>query len=309
MGLKQTILDILEHPVAGFPARLLGRLTWRRSHLLGMINPFHVPAIVVDRDGNPLMAQPGTYLFMNSGRESAIRFSPDQYEPEISYLIKYLIRDDHIVLDIGANVGLHTVAFARAASQGHVYSFEPVVEMADRLSANVALNGLENVTLVPCGLGAADDAAEMSVNTGGDGLEGTSTIAGSVHLDREPDNYERRTVPVRRLDGLIASLDIKGSIGFIKIDTEGFETWVIEGGMETIRKHRPSMIIEAHSRRLEAAGKSFQWYLDSFPDYHILIIYPVNRVNPFLRLVPLEGEQPEIAVNLLLLPRREVAPI
>lgn len=309
MSFKQAILDLIEHPVAGLPARALGRLTWRRSHLLGMINPFHVPSIVVDRDGNPLMAEPGTYLFLNSGRANAIRFGPEQYEPEISYLIDHLIRADDIVLDIGANVGLHTVAFARAAADGHVYSFEPVAEMADRLSANVALNGLTNVTLVPCGLGAADDTVEMSVNVGGAGLEGTSTIAGSVHLDREPENYEVRQVSVRRLDGLVETLGIDGHISFIKIDTEGFETWVIEGGLDTIRSHRPAMIVEAHSRRLAAAEKSFQWYLDTFPDYHILIIYPVSRVNPYLRLVPLTGEQPEIAVNLLMLPKCPTAAV
>lgn len=309
MGIKQTILDILEHPVFGFPARVLGQRTWRHSHLFGMINPFHVPSIVVDRDGNSLMAQPDTYLFLNSGRRKSVRFGPEQYEPEISYLIEYLIRKNDIVLDIGANVGLHTVAFARAASNGHVYSFEPVTEMAERLSANVALNGLENVTLVPCGLGAEDDEAEMSVNVGGAGLEGTSTIVGSVHLDREPENYETRKVPVRRLDGLVDELGISGRIGFVKIDTEGFETWVIEGGLDTIRKHRPAMIIEAHSKRLAAAGKSFQWYLDTFPDYHALIVYPVNRINPYLRLVPLTAEQPEIAVNLLLLPRSNVASV
>lgn len=303
MGFKQLILDTIERPLAGLPARMLGRLTWRHSHLFGMINPFHVPAILVDRDGSPLIARPDTYLFMNSGREHAIKFGPEQYEPEISYLIDYLIRDDDVVLDIGANVGLHTVAFARKASSGHVYSFEPVAEMADRLSANVALNGLENVTLVPCGLGGADDTVEMAVNIGGAGLEGTSTIAGSVHLDREPGNYETRSVPVRRLDGVVASLNIDGRIGLIKIDTEGFETWVIEGGMETIRTHRPAMIVEAHSRRLAAAGKSFRWYQETFPDYHILIVYPVNRTNPYLRLVPLAEEPPEIAVNLLLLPR------
>jgi len=181
--------------------------------------------------------------------------------------------------------------------------------MADRLSANVSLNGLRNVTLVPCGLGATDEIVEMSVNVGGAGLEGTSTIAGSVHLEREPENYDQRRVPVRRLDGLANDLLTGGTIGFIKIDTEGFETWVIEGGLETMRRHRPSMIVEAHSRRLAAAGKSFQWYLDTFPDYHVLIIYPVSRVNPYLRLVPLSGEQPEIAVNLLLLPRTNMAKI
>ncbi len=303
MWFKQFIFDTLERPLLGLPARMIGKLTWRHSHLLGMINPFHIPLILVDRGGSPLIARPDTYLFMNSGRKNAVRFRPGQYEPEISYLIDYLIRDEDIVLDIGANVGVHTVAFARRASAGHVFAFEPVEEMARRLSTNVALNGLKNVTLVPCGLGAQDGNAEMAVNIGGAGLEGTSTIAGSVHLDREPENYQQRKVPVRRLDGLIETLGIDGRIGFVKIDTEGFETWVLEGGMATIRDHKPAMIIEAHSRRLAAAGRSFDWYLQTFPEYHVLIVYPVNRINPYLRLVPLVEEPPEIAVNLLLLPR------
>ena len=309
MGLKQTILDLIECRIAGYPARLIGRLTSRSPRLFGMINPFHVPALVVERDGNSLLAEPGTYLFLRAGRRHALRFAPDEYEPEISFLIRNLVREDHTVLDIGANVGLHTVAFARAVPKGHVYAFEPVAEMAERLSRNAALNGLKNVTVVPCGLGAADETAEMWVNVAGDGLEGTSTIAGSVHSERMPDNYVRRNVPVRRLDGLVQTLAIEGPIGFVKIDTEGFETWVIEGGLETLRRHRPAMIVEAHSRRLAAAGKSFQWYLDTFPDYHILIIYPVNRTNPYLRLVPLTAAQPEIAVNLLMLPKAASASV
>ena len=303
MSLKQFILDTLERPLLGLPARMIGRLTWRYSHVLGMINPFHVPSILVDRNGSPLIARPDTYLFMNSGKKNAIRFGAKQYEPEISYLINYLIRDEDIVLDIGANVGLHTVAFARQASAGHIFAFEPVEEMAQALSINVALNGLTNVTIIHCGVGVEDGDVEMAVNVCGAGLEGTSTIAGRTHLDHEPKNYQKRKIPIRQLDGLVESLEIDGRIGFIKIDTEGFETWVLEGGMATIRDHKPAMIIEAHSRRLAAAGKSFDWYLKTFPEYHILIIYPVNRINPYLRLVPLEEEPPEIAVNLLMLPR------
>ncbi len=72
--------------------------------------------------------------------------------------------------------------------------------------------------------------------------------------------------------------------------------------MKTLEK--PSaMIVEAHSRRLAKAGKSFQWYLDTFADYHIFVMPAVDRANPYFRLVPLTAEQPEIAVNLLLLPR------
>ena len=63
------------------------------------------------------------------------------------------------------------------------------------------------------------------------------------------------------------------------------------------------MIIEAHSTRLAKVGLSFQWYLETFPDYHALIVYSITPANPYLRLEPLGDEPPEIAVNLLLLPR------
>lgn len=303
MSFKQFVLDWIAHPILGAPVRPLGRLTWRRSHLAGLRNPFHVPSIVIERDGARLIAEPGSYLFQGSGRRRAVRFRPGEYEPEISFLIRSLVREDDIVLDIGANVGLHSVAFARAVPKGHVYAFEPVAEMAERLSRNCALNGITNVTLVPCALGAANETVEMDVNVAGEGMEGTSTIAGSIHVERHPERYAKRPVPVRRLDDLIEELEVRGRIGFVKIDTEGFETMVIEGALNTLRRHRPAMIVEAHSRRLAAAGRSFQWYLDTFPDHHIFIVYAADRTNPYLRLAPLTPDQPEIAVNLLLLPK------
>ena len=305
--MKQIILDLIRHSFLGWPIRLLGRFTWRHPRLLTLTNPFFLPSIVINREGTSLLAEPDSYLFLNSEKENYIRFRPGQYEAEITYLSKNLIEKTDIVLDIGANVGLHTVAFAREASQGHVYAFEPTTEMTERLSANVSLNGIKNVTIVPCALGAAEEELEMFINTSGAGLEGTSTITGTHNVDRNPLNYETRKVPVRRLDYLVEQLGIKGRIGFIKIDTEGYETWVIEGGLNTIRAHRPTMIVEAHSRRLTAANKSFKWYLDMFPDYHILIIYPIDRTNPYLRLVPLTEEQPEMAINLLMLPRCKIA--
>ena len=109
---------------------------------------------------------------------------------------------------------------------------------------------------------------------------------------------------MRRLDDVIAEVKPKGRISFIKIDTEGFEPMVIRGGMETIRQHRPAMIVEAHSKRLAQVGLSFQWYLETFADYHVLLSYETTPANPYFRLQPLAAEPPEIAVNLLLLPRQ-----
>lgn len=295
---------MIEHSILGALIRPLGRLTYRRPRLFGLINPFHIPAYVTELDSKQFITYGNSYLDLSAGLRSAVKFSPHLFEPEISYFIANLIEPEHIVLDIGANVGFHTIAAARAATGGHVYAFEPVAEMTERLSENCALNSVDNVTVIPCALGAKNETLPMAVNIAGAGMEGTNSLANSVHISHRPDHYINRDVPVRRLDELIDELDIKGRIGFVKIDTEGFETHVIEGGLDTLRKHRPAMIVEAHSHRLKEAGKNFGWYLETFPDYHIFIVYGISRTNPYLSLAPLTPVQPEIAINLLLVPRQ-----
>ena len=208
-------------------------------------------------------------------------------------------------MDIGANVGLHTVALSKLVGNGRVVAFEPVTEMADTLSANCAFNRSENVTLVRAALGKESGVADIMVNQGDPGMEGTNSMIQSVHLTNNPDRYQIRQIPVARLDDIAESLGLRDQVNLIKIDTEGFEPMVIEGGLETLRATRPIMIVEAHSKRLEAVGLSFSWYQETFPDYHIFIIHAVTPANPYLRIEPLHGEPPEIAVNLLLLPNIE----
>jgi len=241
--------------VMGAPLRAMGRPTWRRPRLFGLINPFCVPGFVVERDGARYFARPGTYLGQD-GLRHAVRFRPGAYEPEISYPARALVRDGEIGLDTGANVGPHSVAFARLAGSGHGYAVEPVTEMAEQLSANWAFNGIENVAVIGCALGDREETLAMEVNIAGDGLEGTSTLAGTVHVERHPENYETRQVQVRRLDDVMNALDIDGRIGFVKIDTEGFETLVIEGGLETLRRHRPKLVMEFWPYGLKHAGES-----------------------------------------------------
>lgn len=304
MDLKQTLLSLLDHPMIGGIARHLGRPFHRKAKLAGLTNPFHTPQLVVDRDGARYVADAHSYLALRSPTKEIVAFPHGAaYEPEISYLIRTLIREDDVVLDIGANVGLHTVAFARRAHRGRVLAFEPVEEMAERNSINCALNGLGNVTILRCGLGAENGTLEMNVNVAGAAVEGTSSFLETVHVQAHPERYQKRTLPIRRLDDVVAEQVTEGRIGFIKIDTEGFEPLILQGGMETIRRHRPALIVEAHSTRLAKLGLTMGWYGATFPDHHVLVVHAVTPANPYLRLTPLTGDEPEIAVNLLLLPR------
>jgi FkbM family methyltransferase len=297
------LLDFLNRRHVARGARLIEPLLRGRKRVLGFANPMYFSHRVVDRAGARYVVPADNYIALGASPRQLVRFDGDEFEPEMSYLIDGLIEEHDVVLDVGANVGLHTVAFARRARKGHVFAFEPVAEMAEHAAANCALNRLGNVTVLNYALGAAPAELEMAVNVAGAGMQGTSSLVRTHNYEANPGDYAARKVPVRRLDDVIGALAPGRRIGFIKIDTEGYDTQVLEGGLDTIRRDRPAMLVEAHSRRIEAAGKSWQWFLDTFPDHHVFMVMPVTNLKPHAELVPLTPDQPEIAVNLLMVPR------
>jgi len=300
--MKTFLLKLCDHPVLGALIGWFGKSFLRHPLLFGLRNPFHVSHLVIARDDSHYITTPNSYLFLGSPESARLTFDGSTYEPEIAFLFKRLTSPGDVVLDIGANVGLHTVTLSKLVGSGRVVAFEPVTEMADTLSANCAFNRSENVTLVRAALGKESGVADIMVNQGDPGMEGTNSMIQSVHLTNNPDRYQSRQIPVVRLDDIAENLGLRDRVNLIKIDTEGFEPMVIEGGLKILRATRPIMIVEAHSKRLEAVGLSFSWYKETFPDYHIFIIHAVTPANPYMRIEPLHGEPPEIAVNLLLLP-------
>lgn len=300
--MKKLLLSLCDHPLLGRMLGWGGRFTHRREFLLGLRNPFYVPQFVIARENNHYITDAASYLFSGSAASARMTFDGASYEPEITFLMRKLVRAGDVVLDIGANVGLHTALLSELVGDGRVVAFEPVSEMAARLSANCAFNRARNVTLVESALGEEAGSAEIQVSLGDPGMEGTNSMIASVHVANRPDRYKPRTIPVSRLDDIAAKLGVAERIDFIKIDTEGFEPMVIRGGLETLRRTRPAMLIEAHSTRLANVGLTFDWYHETFPDYHIFIVHAITPANPYLRIEPLGAEPPEIAVNLLLLP-------
>ena len=303
MTMKKFMLTLCDHPIFGRLFGSIGRYTHQKEFLLGFRNPFYVPQFIIAREDNHYIADAQSYLFLGSPKNARLTFDGASYEPEITFLMRKLVNPGDIVLDIGGNVGLHTVLLSGLVDDGRVIAFEPVEALADKLSANCAFNRTKNVTLVNSALGEEAGTAEIQVSLGTPGMEGTNSMIASVHVVNHPERYQPQTISVNRLDDIAEELDISERIDFIKIDTEGFEPMVIRGGMETLRKTRPAMLIEAHSNRLNEVGLSFNWYAETFPDYHIFMVHALTPANPYLRIEPLSTEPPEVAVNLLLLPK------
>jgi FkbM family methyltransferase len=137
-----------------------------------------------------------------------------------------------IIIDAGANIGVHTLCFARIAGMtGAVFAFEPQRIVFQELAANMALNSILNVNCIHAALGEREGSIvipsldyEKEANFGGLAL-GNFTDGEDVRLTT------------------IDSLRLK-QVHFIKIDVEGMEKDVLLGAAATIRRSKPILYVE-----------------------------------------------------------------
>jgi FkbM family methyltransferase len=179
-------------------------------------------------------------------------------------LLGLFIKPGDVVIDVGANIGTHTVFFARRASTtGQVYAFEPQRIAFQNLCANLALNGLLNVrafqAVVALESGSTIDVPPISYVVPGN-YGGVSFATGAAAAGGEQ-------VPVMSLDGL--GID---RCKLLKVDVEGMELEVLEGGSMLITEARPIIYVENND-----AAKSpdlISWLIAH--DYHLFW-----HVSPF----------------------------
>jgi FkbM family methyltransferase len=155
-------------------------------------------------------------------------------------LIGGFLRPGSCVFDIGAFIGTHTLAFSRlVGEQGKVYSFEPRREIFDILTKNIELNSLGNVTAFNAAVSyELSNVGLSSLSQSDDANLGGLALYDPPNVSRDVD-YSVKVVSIDSL--AIDHLDL------IKIDVEGMEDSVINGAVETIKKHRPIIFAECNS--------------------------------------------------------------
>ena len=158
---------------------------------------------------------------------------------EVDSILSFVRPGDH-VLDLGANIGFHTLALARTVGPaGQVTSVEPQRLCFQLLCANVTANQL---TTVECLRAAVGDAPGICAVPRLDPTARHNAGATKVSLDIGAAGLTD-TVPLITVDSLaLARCDL------IKIDTEGFEDRVVQGAFRTLQTLRPTLYIEVHDR-------------------------------------------------------------
>jgi FkbM family methyltransferase len=161
-------------------------------------------------------------------------------------------RDSSVVFDVGANIGIFTCFLGSMAKV--VHSFEAVPETFCRLKANVAANSLgERCNLNCFALGKASGFATFKCDSH---APGWNRIARDQPEDEDLPGISFQQVVVVSLDGYCEQLGIE-EIAFMKIDVEGMEPLILEGGAKLLKAKRISTIlVEVSPGNLQEAGFS-----------------------------------------------------
>lgn len=153
------------------------------------------------------------------------------YEGELLQALDAELSEGELVLDVGANIGNHTIFFAKV-SGCRVASFEPNPDAFRFLAENVRLNGLaDRVELHPLAVGSTKGRASI-----------ISTLPNNLGATRFGMD-ESGAFETVRLD----DMSFDGRVALLKIDVEGMDLEVLRGALETIAKHRPMIVCEAQT--------------------------------------------------------------
>ena len=202
------------------------------------------------------------------------------YEEEILEAIMYFLSKQYninsfeTILDIGANIGNHSLYFSKKAK--NVYAFEPNPNTFELLKFNTRNN--KNISIFNLGLynkNCKKILIENSLNIGQSFLNDT--------LGFKKDNHTNYKVNLSRLDSIKELF--KKNISLIKIDVEGSEWEVMSGGKDLIEKNLPLILFE-QDKDLKQERKN---KLEDFFTSHNYKIYSLRRkfdfnIHPILKI-------------------------
>jgi len=157
------------------------------------------------------------------------------YELEKQKLFAKTITNDDVVYDIGANVGFYTLIASFLAKK--VYAFEPLPKNIAYLKEHIALNNRRNVEVLP--FAVADVNSKVSF------LEGSSSLDGKI-------GDGKMFVDCITLDKLSITPPT-----IIKIDVEGKELELLEGGKNLLMKYKPKLFLATHNDELKSNCMEF----------------------------------------------------
>ena len=218
----------------------------------------------------------------------------DQFEPETRRFLDAYLRSGDVFLDIGANVGLYTIAAARiVGAEGAVHAFEPCSQTFSRLTENVRINALPHVFCHRLAL--SDTNAEAQLSIAKDGFDAWNSL-GKPYMGEDGG---QETVQTVTLDSFVSQHRLAGRITAMKIDVEGWENQVLAGAEKLLSApNAPALCVEFTEQAAQLAGSSCNALYQTLERYGITMFTVSDTPET---VIPFANCDPFPNVNLLAL--------
>lgn len=169
------------------------------------------------------------------------------FEEDTTRAIKSILRPGMTVLDIGANIGAHTLPMAKCVGpEGRVIAFEPMASAQKKLNTNMGLNAFTNIFVEKIALSNETYTGPAGFRTSWDmyGPNADGVVPEEIVTFQQLDKY----VEIQKLS----------TVDFIKLDVDGFEYKVLEGGVETLKRFKPVLSMELGNWTLARQGDTLE---------------------------------------------------
>lgn len=177
------------------------------------------------------------------------------------------------IIDVGANVGLFSVALAKTLSNGRLLAIELSAAMVGRLSKNILINGVSDKVIIYNGAAASVEGMQELHTV--PGREEYSSLGALVHPKIQGAESACETVCVNTIDALVNQHHLKP--GLIKVDVEGFEHEVFSGARKTLAQFKPVILSELSDPLLRKNGSSSAEVVSDIKDLGYVVkdaLYP-----------------------------------
>lgn len=206
------------------------------------------------------------------------------YDHHILQYMEALHVPHSIVIDVGANIGAYAIPLAKAFGDIEIHAFEPNPFAVERLRRNLSMNGVKNVLLQQYAVGA--QPGRMDLHAFGENDLGLSSLI-------PPSKEGSKNIPVEviTLDGFYGMK--QRPISLIKIDVQGFELGVLQGGRSLIPKQKPYILLDHEDdlfRQPLQADEVKRNMRDLFSEWGYTVFY-MAKFDPFM-LFPVSWNRP-----------------
>ncbi|MGA7731262.1 MAG: FkbM family methyltransferase [Chloroflexia bacterium] len=202
--------------------------------------------------GGPLK---GVWFYLPSGEDArwADRFLTGGYEPEMLAALEELARVGGTLYDVGAHTGFYTCAWLKFGGE-RVEAFEPAAYNRQVLEATLRRNDFaDKVRVHALALGDRDGEAILLASREDVGAASAAYLQDFGGVELPPGvqagplpALERVTVPVRRLDAIVAEMELHAAT-VLKFDIEGAEAAALAGAETLLERWHPAILCEVHS--------------------------------------------------------------